>query len=86
MRFNWSIGIAVSSAVIFGPGINPAWSSGYFIDQQSVPGLGRCNAGNVAAAYDIVPQHLRSAIIVNSYCLHKIVTATEPWLAVQQTR
>ena len=52
MRFNWSIGIAVSSAVIFGPGINPAWSSGYFIDQQSVPGLGRCNAGNVAAAYD----------------------------------
>ena len=30
----------------------PAWPSGYFIDQQSVPGLGRCNAANVAAAYD----------------------------------
>jgi long-chain fatty acid transport protein len=30
----------------------PARSSGYFIDQQSVPGLGRCNAANVAAAYD----------------------------------
>jgi long-chain fatty acid transport protein len=30
----------------------PAWSAGYFIDQQSVPGLGRANAGNVAAAND----------------------------------
>jgi long-chain fatty acid transport protein len=29
-----------------------AWAAGYFIDQQSVPGLGRANAGNVAAAND----------------------------------
>ena len=29
-----------------------ALAAGYFIDQQSVPGLGRANAGNVAAAND----------------------------------
>lgn len=29
-----------------------AQATGYFINQQSVPGLGRANAGNVAAAYD----------------------------------
>ena len=33
-----------------------------------------------------VPQDFRSAVIVNSDCLHKIASATEPWLAVQQTR
>jgi long-chain fatty acid transport protein len=30
----------------------PAYAAGYFIDQQSVPGLGRADAGNVAAASD----------------------------------
>src|SRR5262245_32513427 len=30
----------------------PAYSAGYFIDQQSIPGLGRADAGDVAAASD----------------------------------
>jgi long-chain fatty acid transport protein len=46
-------GIGVAGLVVFGCLCNhPAWSSGYFIDQQSVPGLGRADAGDVAAAYD----------------------------------
>jgi len=46
-RLSRAIGFAATVFVA-----TPAWPSGYFIDQQSVPGLGRCNAANVAAAYD----------------------------------
>jgi long-chain fatty acid transport protein len=43
---------AILLAVIVSFITQPAWSSGYFIDQQSVPGLGRADAGDVAAAND----------------------------------
>lgn len=43
--------VAASSAILFLGG--PACAAGYFIDQsQSIPGLGRADAGNVAAASD----------------------------------